>query len=610
MIFRYSEKQYKQYVTIGFVLVGAGLVIFILFSLNVFIRIPPLHYGLALLGLFSIFGGGTPHIIRGYKYRSIGYELDHAGFKIVHPTGIKTTIRWQDIKGVEEKARSIIFMTPRGQEEIYRNLTDFEDFYVLFMRFAKRQAPGKGKSPESPAPSPLSPSKKTLPGKVEARQQGVEKSTIEEPPHPEKKLEKTEPKKESTPEKNDYLLDEIFPTSKSTPLSAPAVRPPAPARPGRELKSPSPPAHPGAAAGAAMTPQADTAQKPDNRNQPADPLPMKTDRNTRPIPQQPGAKYDSGTRPVPQQPGANYDSGTRPVPQQPGANYDSGTRPVPQQPPANYYRGTRPVPQQPGANYVSGTRPVPQQPPVNYDRSTRPVPQQPQANYDRSTRPVPQQPQANYDRSTRPVPQQHGAEYDRSTRPIPQQPQANYDSATRPVTADTRPAGTPQKFDASDFLPSHMRSREEPSQKDLFSSTSRRHLQQKEKEHLGELLGKPPGYEALFESKTIDPATLTPRAPSTPEPRQAQTPPEPLQGAMRQEIRAQIPAAPPSSKGAARIPESKAQQPAAAPAAHPLSPAVHRVPAVKSPSPPLPPPGEIPTVELMLKRLLYNLRQI
>jgi len=200
MIYRYPEAQYKQYLTTGTCLVAFGAIMLILFSIKIFIRQPVIHYLLFITGFLSIFPTGLTQFIRGFKHREIGYELDYSGFNIVHPEGIKTNVRWDDIKGIDESPTSIKFMTPRGQEEIYKNLEKFEEFYEVFKKYTKRELK---KTAEGPRATPVSP-------KPSLKEQKVAENLS-----PPQKEGKSPAEKEGTPAKKgdearDRMLKEIF----------------------------------------------------------------------------------------------------------------------------------------------------------------------------------------------------------------------------------------------------------------------------------------------------------------------------------------------------------------------------------------------------------------
>ncbi|MHC9543600.1 MAG: hypothetical protein AB9903_29160 [Vulcanimicrobiota bacterium] len=200
MIYRYPEAQYKQYLTTGTCLVAFGVIMLILFSVKLFIRQPVIHYLLFIIGFLSIFPTGLTQFIRGFKHREIGYELDYSGFNIVHPEGIKTNVRWDDIKGIDETSTSIKFMTPRGQEEIYKNLEKFEEFYEIFKKYTKRDLK---KTADSPRATPVSP------------KSSLKETKAAEGSSPPQKESKSPAEKESTPTKKgddarDRMLKEIF----------------------------------------------------------------------------------------------------------------------------------------------------------------------------------------------------------------------------------------------------------------------------------------------------------------------------------------------------------------------------------------------------------------
>jgi hypothetical protein len=162
MSFRYPQAVYRSYIQSGFGSIGGGIVLLILLSLRLCELLPPLHYGLVFLGLCLIFGIGVPRVIQGYKHYSIGYELDSSGFRIVHPHGIKTTIKWDTITNIRKTASSLRFITPRGQVEIYRNLDNFAEFYETFLRYAEKriiedQKKGITPKPETVHAAPASP---------------------------------------------------------------------------------------------------------------------------------------------------------------------------------------------------------------------------------------------------------------------------------------------------------------------------------------------------------------------------------------------------------------------------------------------------------------------
>ncbi|MGV8124390.1 MAG: hypothetical protein AB2L14_31980 [Candidatus Xenobiia bacterium LiM19] len=177
-----------------------GVIMLILFSVKLFIRQPVIHYLLFIIGFLSIFPTGLTQFIRGFKHREIGYELDYSGFNIVHPEGIKTNVRWDDIKGIDETPASIKFMTPRGQEEIYKNLEKFEEFYEIFKKYTKRDLK---KTADSPRATPVSP------------KSSLKESKAAEDSSPPQKESKSPAEKESTPTKKgddarDRMLKEIF----------------------------------------------------------------------------------------------------------------------------------------------------------------------------------------------------------------------------------------------------------------------------------------------------------------------------------------------------------------------------------------------------------------
>jgi hypothetical protein len=203
MIFRYPEAQYKQYLTTGTCLVAFGVIMLILFSVKLFVKAPVVHYLLFIIGFLAIFPTGLTQFIRGFKHREIGYELDYSGFNIVHPEGIKTNVRWDDIKGIDETAVSIKFMTPRGQEEIYRNLENFEEFYEIFKKYTRRDLKKGAEGPRGTPVSPKPPAKDTKDAKAG---EGAAAAQKESPAGPEK--EGISAKKGD--EARDRMLKEIF----------------------------------------------------------------------------------------------------------------------------------------------------------------------------------------------------------------------------------------------------------------------------------------------------------------------------------------------------------------------------------------------------------------
>ncbi|MDQ7822593.1 MAG: hypothetical protein RDV48_07325 [Candidatus Eremiobacteraeota bacterium] len=232
MAYRYSESQYKRIVITGFVFLTTGTLALILFSLNILKQSPALHLLLMALGIFFIFALGVPRVIQGFKQRLISYEIDHGGFRIVHPQGIKTTIKWEDITGFNETRHSIKIITIRGQEEIFKNLEEYPEFYETFQRFSKRlvQKEGSqegGKAPEEEKSSAKSPPAPRQPVKPQGWKppQRKEEAPAAPPPKPAPKPPPELPKVSTAQRSSQSLIEELVPQK---PAKASAPRPVAP----------------------------------------------------------------------------------------------------------------------------------------------------------------------------------------------------------------------------------------------------------------------------------------------------------------------------------------------------------------------------------------------